>query len=151
MNGPIPTTRVFLSEIGSLPLHAKVRFLGCVRKYDVSTGSLILEHSYPRARGQNEPAAVRVDINVILENMKADYLRVGTWLNVLGYLRESPQEEKQMPVTDSSTKSVYIEAIMIIPAGAVRVGEYERILQDVREINQRVKRPAQGVPGSDRC
>lgn len=28
MNGPIPTTRVFLSEIGSLPLHAKVRFLG---------------------------------------------------------------------------------------------------------------------------
>lgn len=82
--------------------------------------------------------------------MKADYLRVGTWLNVLGYVRESPQEEKQMPVTDSSLRSVYIEAIMIIPAGAVRVGEYERILQDVREINQRVKRPAQGVSGSDR-
>ncbi|KAL1854204.1 hypothetical protein Plec18167_000121 [Paecilomyces lecythidis] len=141
MNGPVPTTKVFLSEIASLPLHSKVRFLGCVRKYDISAGHLILEHNYPRVRGQNEPPAVRVDINVLFESLKADDLRIGTWLNVLGYVRESPQGQMQMIAPISSLSSVFIEAVMIFPAGAVRIGEYERILQDVHEIDQRVKRP----------
>lgn len=114
-----------------------------MRKYDISTGHLILEHNYPRARGQKEPAAVRVDINVLLESMKAEELRVGAWLNVLGYVREYQQEERQMMmINDPNFLSVYVEAVMIFPAGAVRVGEYERILQDSREIDRRVKRPA---------
>lgn len=60
---------------------------------------------------------------------------------MLGYVRESPQGQMQMIAPISSLSSVFIEAVMIFPAGAVRIGEYERILQDVHEIDQRVKRP----------
>ncbi|KAL2223273.1 CST complex subunit Ten1 [Thermoascus aurantiacus ATCC 26904] len=148
MSTPLPTRRVFLSELPSVPVHSKVRFLGCVRRYDVSTGQLILEHNYPppsSAAKNKEPPSVPVDINNLLEDLKAEDLRVGAWLNVLGYVRERGSERDNNPHKKGFTlnsPSIYIEAVMVFSAGAVRVGEYERILRDSHEVDRRVPRPS---------
>ncbi|OJJ36654.1 hypothetical protein ASPWEDRAFT_50104 [Aspergillus wentii DTO 134E9] len=128
MNGPPPSTRAFLSQLPSLPADSKVRFLGCVTKYNVATGHLILEHNYPRSRADlQQQHTVSVDINALLETVTWEELRVGAWINVLGYVRR--------------VQSLYVEAIMVFPAGAIALGEYERVLQDTQEVDRRVRRP----------
>ncbi|KAB8271261.1 CST complex subunit Ten1 [Aspergillus minisclerotigenes] len=128
MNGPPPSTRAFLSSVPSLPAGLKVRFLGCVKTYNITTGHLILEHNYPRCKPTQEPPSIPVDVNAVLGTVTADELRVGAWVNVLGYVR---REES----------SVYVEAVMVFRAGAIAVGEYERILHNSLEVDRRVQRP----------
>ncbi|RAK95107.1 nuclear telomere cap complex subunit Ten1 [Aspergillus ibericus CBS 121593] len=133
MNGPLPSTRAFLSDLPGLPLESKVRFLGCVRRYNIPTGHLILEHNYPRQKPPQEPPSVSVDINAVLETVTSEELRVGAWVNVLGYVRRGDASLGSSPV--------YVEAVMVFPAGAVALGEYERILQDALGVERRVRRP----------
>ncbi|KAJ5172140.1 hypothetical protein N7492_004733 [Penicillium capsulatum] len=148
MNGPRPSTRAFLCDLPCLPVDAKIRFLGCVRQYDISVGHLTLEHNYPRNR--TESGAVSVDINAVLESLKSEDMRVGAWLNVLGYVRESTppassfsssqtssQQSAEMPAR-VSPRPVYIEAVMVWPAGAIALGEYERILRNAQDIESRM-------------
>lgn len=73
-----------------------------------------------------------VDINAVLETVTSEELRVGAWVNVLGYVRRS--------MTDGET--IYVEAVVVFPAGAIALGEYERILHDSMEVERRVRRPA---------
>ncbi|KAJ5650212.1 uncharacterized protein N7484_003935 [Penicillium longicatenatum] len=125
-----------------------------VKLYNVTMGHLVLEHNYPRSR--SEPSTVSVDINAVLESLKAEYLRVGTWLNVLGYVRDSAtpessfsssQADLQQPSSQSLTSAiptkvasrpVFIEAVMVFPAGAIALGEYERILRHVNDVESRI-------------
>ncbi|KAJ5157417.1 uncharacterized protein N7482_008517 [Penicillium canariense] len=156
MNGPRPSTRAFLCDLSSLPADSKIRFLGCVRQYDVKTGHLILEHNYPRSR--KEPCSVSVDVNAVLEDLTSEELRVGAWLNVLGYVRDSttPTPSFCSSQLDSSQQSigaseivnipvkvaprpVYIDAVMVFPAGAIAVGEYERILRNAQDVERRMR------------
>ncbi|KAJ5385198.1 Telomere length regulation/capping TEN1 [Penicillium concentricum] len=151
MNGPRPSTRVFLSDLSSLQADSKIRFLGCVTHYTITTGHLILEHNYPRSK--IAPSSVSVDINALLEDLTAEELRVGTWLNVVGYVRESetvPRPSSFYSTPDDASRSsqrhstvpprpVYVEAIMVFPAGAIAIGEYERILCNSRRVEQMIQ------------
>ncbi|CAG7927817.1 unnamed protein product [Penicillium olsonii] len=147
MNGPRPSTRVFLSDLTTLPTDTKIRFLGCVTRYTVATGHLNLEHNYPRSK--TSPSAVSVDITGILEDVTAEALRIGTWLNVLGYVREiepiqptssfSSNSGDAMRQSTIDPRPVYIEAIMVFAAGAIAVGEYERILRSSQDVEQMIK------------
>ncbi|KAH8422815.1 nuclear telomere cap complex subunit Ten1 [Aspergillus melleus] len=131
MNGPLPSRRAFLSDLAALPADCKVRFLGCVRTYSVSTGHLILEHNYPRRKSISDLPTISVDINAVLETVTSEELRVGAWVNVLGYVRRSM----------NAGETVYIEAVMVFAAGAIALGEYERILHESMEVERRVQRP----------
>ncbi|KAL2866746.1 nuclear telomere cap complex subunit Ten1 [Aspergillus lucknowensis] len=148
MNGPLPSTRVFLSDIPSLPADSKVRFLGCVKTYHISTGHLVLEHNYPRVKVPQSnrtqgPPSISVDINAILETVTWEELCVGAWVNVVGYVRKGPSttsDEKRefasASASASSPDSVFVDAVLILPAGAIDLGEYERILCDLREVER---------------
>jgi hypothetical protein len=125
--------------------------LPSVRNYTIATGHLILEHNYPRSKA--EFSAVSVDINAVLEVITAEELRVGTWLNVLGYVRESlppsssfsstpeskqPSDTTTGPVT-VSPRPVQVEAVMVFPAGAIALGEYERILRNSQDVERMIQ------------
>lgn len=119
-----------------------------MRQYDISVGHLTLEHNYPL--NKSDPHTVSVDINAVLGNLRWEDLRVGSWLNVLGYIREStPQTPSFSSSQQSSQQSnepparvprrpVYVEAIMVFPAGAIALGEYERILRTAQDIESRM-------------
>lgn len=51
---------------------------------------------------------------------------MGAWLNVLGYVRRYRQAEDQ---------KYYVEAVMVFPAGAVALGEYERVVRDAQDVD----------------
>ena len=95
-----------------------------VRSYHVTTGHLNLEHNYPRQAGKD--TSIAVDINPLLETITAEELRVGAWVNVLGYVRRHRQAEDQ---------KYYVEAVMVFPAGAVALGEYERVVRDAQDVD----------------
>ncbi|KAJ5257116.1 hypothetical protein N7478_013220 [Penicillium angulare] len=155
MNGPRPSTRAFLCDLPQLPADSKIRFLGCVSQYNVAVGHLILEHNYPRSK--TGPNTVSVDINAVLESLTAEDLRVGTWLNVLGYVRDSScppeasfsssEHDSQFSNSEYATvtipvkvpaRPVIVEALMVFPAGAIALGEYERILRNVQGVESRI-------------
>jgi len=124
-----------------------------VRQYNVAEGHLILEHIY--LRGKEEANAVSVDINAVLEDVTSEELRVGAWLNVLGYVRDaqspslsfsSSQLESQsnemtsaMASTTVPSRPVHIDAVLVFPAGAIALGEYERILRNVQDVERRLQ------------
>ncbi|KAL2821062.1 CST complex subunit Ten1 [Aspergillus granulosus] len=152
MNGPLPSTRAFISDIPSLPTDSKIRFLGCVKTYHISSGHLVLEHNYPRAKKKpqpkqqkQEPPSIVVDINAVLETVTWEQLCVGAWVTVLGYVRRGFSDaaaaatgkgsSTASPASPSSN-SVSVEAVVILSAGAVNLGEYERILYDAQEVEK---------------
>ncbi|PYH82154.1 hypothetical protein BO82DRAFT_68836 [Aspergillus uvarum CBS 121591] len=140
MNGPLPSARSFLADLPFHPFDSKVRFLGCVRTYLIRTGHLVLEHNYPHRKPPQEPASVLVDVNAVLESVTAEEMRVGAWVTVLGYVRRrKPSQDADDAGPASVFPTIYIEAVLVIPAGAVALGEYERILRDSLEIERRVR------------
>lgn len=72
--------------------------------------------------------------------MTSEELRVGAWINVVGYVRDATRLPLNTEDGVSKTRRVYVEAIMIFPAGAVALGEYERILREARNVDRRLGR-----------
>lgn len=144
-NGPLPTRLVFLSD---LPTHAhgtKVRFLGCVTRYVISTGVLELQHAYPLH--PHVCIVALVDVNMVLETLKREDTLVGAWVNVMGYVEEVLKEGKRgqrqeqgeaglavkRGVTAGEARRalrVKVQAIMLWSAGGMKIGEYERTLEE---------------------
>ncbi|KAF3893753.1 Telomere length regulation/capping, TEN1 [Trichophyton interdigitale] len=148
--GPAPTKLVFLSQIPTYPVNFKVRFLGCVSKYNTATGRLTLHHNYSVHGLESQISHVEVDINLLLEDTDHTSLQIGVWLNVFGYIREENSDEYRRREGEgtrrnsekeghiSSDKPIYVQAVTILPAGPVRIGEYERILRDMQRVERRV-------------
>ena len=153
--GPLPTCLVFLSELSTLPDRTKVRFLGCVTGYALSTGTLTLEHAYPPLG--SACARVEVDVNLLLENLKSTDTQVGEWLNITGYVQHGKDPPTRIPTgnvggiqnyTASRTRGiegrsakqvanqVNVQAVMLWSAGGVNLGDYERSVES-RKIIER--------------
>lgn len=144
-NGPLPTRLVFLSDLPTQAHGTKVRFLGCVTRYTVSTGTIELQHAYPPQ--PPTPMVALVDVNVILESLTREDTQVGAWVNIMGYvervLKEGKSGQRQaqgrVPVAKDKRKwemeapkavRVKVQAIILWSAGGVKIGEYERTLEE---------------------
>jgi hypothetical protein len=85
-----------------------------VDDYVVKTATLRLKHNYP----VSEPAlVVDVDIELILEVMKRNYLDVGTWLNVIGHVQHRQKN------------GVSVQAVAIWDAGNVDLVAYQTAVE----------------------
>lgn len=90
-------------------------------------------------------AVLNVDINLLLDQLSHTLIAVGNWINVFGYVRQPipPCNSGVQPKPSKSNgrdipiPSIYVEAVMLIPAGPVRVEEYERALIESREMETR--------------
>jgi len=149
-HGPLPTRLAFISDLPNLAQGTKVRFLGCVTGYTLSTGTLTLQHAYPPP--PHRCATVQVDANLLLENMKSTDARVGEWLNVIGYiergasktqgpkdLEEGSRIRKRKPRTEDVVErggEVKVQAVMLWSAGAIKLREYEKHLEDRKRMEQ---------------
>lgn len=147
-HGPIPTRLAFISDLPKLPQGTKVRFLGCVTSYTLSTGTLTLQHAYPPPL--HPCANVQVDAKLLLENMNGTDCRVGEWVNIMGYiewgasktrapqdLEEGKRTRKRKPKAEDVVKrgdEVNVQAVMLWSAGAIKLGEYEKHLEDRKRL-----------------
>ncbi|EGD84625.1 hypothetical protein H112_08340 [Trichophyton rubrum D6] len=146
--GPAPTKLVFLSQVPTYPVNFKVRFLGCVSKYNTATGRLTLHHNYNVHGLESQVSHVEVDINLLLEDTDHTSIQIGAWLNIFGYIREENSDDYRRKERESTYRNsekgdristdrpVYVQAVTILPAGPVRIGEYERILRDMQRVER---------------
>lgn len=110
-----------------------------VKNYSIATGHLTVEHNYPPQRPPQSPPSVSVDVNAIISSLTSEELRVGAWVNVVGYVRRAPTSSAGS--APAAKSPVRVDAVMVFPAGAIALGEYERTLSDVLEVDRWVRRP----------
>ncbi|KAF2805312.1 uncharacterized protein BDZ99DRAFT_466946 [Mytilinidion resinicola] len=129
MASPPPSRLLFLSDLALLAPGEKVRFLGCVEEYQVSTGTLVLQHHYPSSSAI--PTA-RVNIDHVLETLKStEVLQVGAWVNVIGYVTAGegePPARSSRKAGDAPRQS-HVQAIVLWSAGSLNLDEYEKAVE----------------------
>ncbi|EXJ67163.1 uncharacterized protein A1O5_09810 [Cladophialophora psammophila CBS 110553] len=137
-NGPVPSRLVFIHEIPSLPAASKVRLLGCIVQYDAIKGQILVEHAYPRSA--SPIPRLWVDINLVLENAKPTLLEPGTWINAIGYTRSSGWQtgKKSGKKPQDLYETVFLQAVLIWDATAVRIEDYEDILEEQRRVRRQL-------------
>lgn len=84
---------------------------------------------------------------MILESLKREDTQVGAWVNVMGYVERVMKEgkrgqgraqgntalakdERGWELEEPKAVRVKVQAIMLWSAGGVKIGEYERILEE---------------------
>jgi hypothetical protein len=114
--------------------------------YEVSTGTLLLEHAFPQQVLPTPKASV--DIRLVLESIKAHDLQRGSWLNIMGYVRKSEQRRKKPTNSETEEPNMaglpIVQAIVVWSAGAIKVADYEAAL-----VRQRGMMGAAEFPATD--
>ncbi|GAB1737453.1 hypothetical protein NU219Hw_g1593t1 [Hortaea werneckii] len=137
MAEPRPSRLVKLNQLQDLDLGAKIRFLGCVHSYDGQSACLTLHDRYP-ATANKTPTAV-VSIGNLLESLNHELIAVGSWINVIGYLRPLPESvvfpadaKRSRGAKHYSQPVVFVESSMIWSAGSVRTEKYDAALTELQ-------------------
>ena len=106
-----------------------------VLNYEVLTACLHVEHRCLQVSAPSLSTAV--EITHVLETVKSTDLHVGSWLNIVGYVRRSlASRNKRKRAKDPAPvlqPQVIVQAILIWNAGAVSISEYERTLSHQQE------------------
>ncbi|KAG0131960.1 CST complex subunit Ten1 [Tuber indicum] len=97
-----------LDQIPSCPPNTRVRFLGCIASYDMTTAELSLSRP---------PSSVfiKTDVSLLTSSLSMGSLRDGEWVNVIG---DTLKEEKG--------EGVLVRAITLWSAGGINLGKYEK-------------------------
>lgn len=89
-----------------------------------------------------------VDVNLLLSTLKSTDTQVGEWVNVIGYLESSNEDcdaRRQQLHGESAqqqggneaarrTRVYRVQAVMLWSAGAVRIADYERVLEERKRL-----------------
>ncbi|KAI1389628.1 CST complex subunit Ten1 [Hypoxylon trugodes] len=86
-NGPLPSVRCLLSNLPSMHVGDKVRFLGCVTEYSTHSAILTLQHEFPRGN----KTIVNADVTLLLQNLNSEQTDIGQWVHVIGYITSIKQ------------------------------------------------------------
>ena len=93
-----------------------------------------------------------VDVNLLLSTLKTTNTQVGEWVNVIGYLEvsnepsavrqqqrggESAQQRGGKEAARRTTGVYRVQAVMLWSAGAVRIADYERVLEERKRLEVR--------------
>ncbi len=93
--------------------------------------------------------------------MKSSDTNVGEWVNVIGYISLPPLEsldafqegiarrpesekgkqangQKQRRMLQEHCKVVHVQAVLLWPAGAIRLSDYEKIVRERKEMEKRL-------------
>ena len=118
--------------------------------YDVRSGRLHLRHDV--ARSSKPVVSALVDVDLLLETIASTDRSVGEWINVIGYVTriEPPAAAEGSGVQRSTGRPekgktgplcmtvVHVQAVMLWSAGAVQLREYEKTLQDRKDMERRL-------------
>ncbi|KAB5554586.1 CST complex subunit Ten1 [Coniochaeta sp. 2T2.1] len=117
--GPLPSQLCLLAALPSKAAGEKVRFLGCVNSYSVTSGTLKMEHRSP----PDANVAALVDVSLILEKLGAEQTRTGEWVNVIGYITAAPKSSGgRNPSSEHS--EVHVQALLLWSAGPLDIQQY---------------------------
>ena len=124
---------------------APLLILCSVTKYTSSTATLTLHHNYPTVSASPTSVA-SVDVNLLLSTLKPTDTQVGEWVNVIGYITSQPTRTAKTEPRSASEAlkwaKVFVQAVMLWSAGSIKLGEYERVLAERKDVDKRLRAPA---------
>lgn len=85
-----------------------------------------------------------MDVNLLLSTLKPTDTQVGEWVNVMGYVTSQPVLARPNRKPDSGAPrqaTVAVQAVLLWSAGSIKLGEYERILTERKELEKRLRAP----------
>ncbi len=101
---------------------------------------IVLRDKHP-VTNSTAPTAV-VNIENILENINHELLQVGSWVNIMGYVRTSPADaarrsksSRDVPKPKEASQSTVVEATMIWSAGAIKLDKYKSATQEYQKLH----------------
>ncbi|RPB02681.1 hypothetical protein L873DRAFT_427604 [Choiromyces venosus 120613-1] len=97
-----------LIQIPSCPPNTRVRFLGCIASYDITTAQLGLSHP-------PSSILIKTDVSLLTNSFSMGDLRDGEWVNVIGDTQEREEGEEAL-----------VRAITLWSAGGINLGKYEK-------------------------
>jgi hypothetical protein len=104
----------------------------------------MLQHNYPAVSAYSTTIA-SVDVNLLLSTLKPTDTQVGEWVNVMGYVTSPPV----LPIPNRGPEpgaprqaAVAVQAVLLWSAGSIKLGEYERILTERKEVEKRLRAPS---------
>lgn len=103
-----------------------MRVLGCVTGYNTKTGEVTLQHKSQDCRDKT----ALVDVNLLLETLNTSLMRIGEWVNVIGYVTK--QESKLSHEGKNVGRFIFVQAIIYWSAGAIKVDEYEEAVAETQ-------------------
>ncbi|KAK3403198.1 CST complex subunit Ten1 [Sordaria brevicollis] len=129
-NGPLPSQLCLLPDLALKKEGDKVRFLGCVTAYSSVSGILTLQHHH---QTQDSPCvAALVDVTLVLRTLKSDQVRIGEWVNVIGYVTTvtpSPARKGSMRESEPFQARVHtqvrIRALLLWSSGPLDTQRYD--------------------------
>ena len=109
-----------------------------VSNYAVPTATLTLNHRYPVSAAVT---SALVDVGLLLNTVKSNEIQVGEWVNVIGYITQSPvgvNQGRRKPDNTAVGGAACVQAIVLWSAGAIKLGEYEQVLEERHEVERRL-------------
>ena len=76
-------------------------------------------------------------MNVALGETASECFEIGAWINVIGYVKVSASADRKRKSADNTAndngQKVLVVAIWVWTAGAIRINDYEKILESQKE------------------
>lgn len=111
-----------------------------IHERDANKAQITLRDKFPTATSEH-PTAV-VNIESILENVNHELLQVGSWVNLMGYVRVAPKSGKRdlksakdVNKSGSSSSPVHVEATMMWSAGAIKLDKYQTAAREYQTLS----------------
>ena len=125
-----------MSNFQSLRRYAKAdkRFIS-VSHYDITSATMTLSHNYPLS---THPCQALTNIELLLNALASTDMQVGEWVNVMGYV-DFPSDTKGRPHCEAGPTTSHVQAVMLWPARSLKIGEYERALDERRQVDTRLR------------
>lgn len=92
-----------------------------VTSYSTESGVLTLQY---RGSEDRQLTFASVDVNLVLQSLKAEQTRVGEWVNVIGYVTST--DSKKLGDTNPV---VEVQATLLWSAGPLNLEKYEASVQ----------------------
>ncbi len=87
-----------------------------------------------------------MNVNLLLSTLKPTDTQVGEWVNVIGYvavpLVHHSKAERKTTAEAAKRVTVFLQAIMLWSAGSIKLGDYERVLDECKEVGRRLRIPS---------
>lgn len=94
--------------------------------YNTKTGEVPLQHKSQDCRDKT----ALVDVNLLLETLSTSLMRIGEWVNVVGYVTK--QESKLCHDGKNVGRFTSVQAIIYWSAGAIKIDEYEEAVAETQ-------------------
>lgn len=115
----------------------KIRVLGCVHQYMIDSGTLVLKGEY--AATGSKDLTIFAGIDNVLESVNHELLQIGSWVNIVGYVRPQTQVAVPSKKRRKSNKTVSIptvEVYLLWSAGAIKLIDYQSAVRSFQSTSR---------------